>query len=72
MLERNVIEIPITTSSHATSMTSKQTIAFYNLIGCRRCSAVDTAARKAACKCFTASILALPERLRVNVLQLQF
>ena len=33
---------PTTTSSHATLMTSKQTMAFCNLIGRRRCSAVST------------------------------
>ena len=54
-LEHNVAYIPITSSSHATSVTSKNMVP-YNLIGRWRCSADR---RKTACKCFTASILAL-------------
>ena len=35
-LEYNVVYIPITTSNHATSMTSEYTMTLYNLIGYRR------------------------------------
>ena len=47
LLERSVVYIQITKSSHATSVTSKKNVALYNLIGRRRCSAVG---RKTACK----------------------
>ena len=64
-MERNVVYLPIPISSHATLMTSKYTMAFCNLIGSHHCSAVS---KKTACKCFTASILALILDFFVKVL----
>ena len=55
-LERNLLYIPIITTSLATSVTSEQTMALYNLVGRRRCLAVKKKQKN----------------LRVNVILLQF